>query len=130
VITGIFFWLQFFRQSSWPEPVFIASAWTSCQSNAVGSLCVLLFRVFQQLYIHRSGFPRCPIQVQYILTRLLPINILLYMLPYGLTYMSSYLLFIWLYILLTSCFFILLVQLKGFEQFYKSVLKTSRRTAN
>ncbi|GAB3764499.1 hypothetical protein [Spirosoma pomorum] len=105
----------------------LANTWDGFAFGSIGGLFIQFIR---QLYLHRRGLPAMSPQAWYVLTRLLPVSILLGVVPFILPYLAPYAPVSFYYATLTFWLFVVIIQMQSYSQFYKAVLKTSRRAAH
>lgn len=112
--------------TSMPNPLSIDRLTNTWNGFAFGSIGGLFIQFVRQLYLHRRGLPNVSPQALYVLTRLLPLNAALYVIPFLLPHLAPYVAAGIYYALLALWLFVVVIQMQSYIQFYKLVLKTSR----
>jgi hypothetical protein len=130
VLFGFICGIWLLLANSTPNPLSIDTLTNTWNGFAFGSLAGLVIQFIRQLYLERRGLPNLSPQAIYVLTRLLPLSVVLFAIPFLLPYLIPYVTVGFYYVLLTLWLFIVIIQMQGYTQFYRSVLKTSRRVAN
>ncbi|QKZ12752.1 hypothetical protein [Spirosoma sp. KUDC1026] len=118
--------IWFLLATSMPNPLSIDRLTNTWNGFAFGSIGGLFIQFVRQLYLHRRSLPNVSPQALYLLTRLLPLNAVLCVIPFLLPHLAPYVTASIYYALLALWLFVMIVQMQSYTQFYKSVLKTSR----
>jgi hypothetical protein len=129
-LFGFIYGVWMLLTNSFSNPVSVDRLTNSWNGFAFGSIGGLFIQFIRQLYLHRRGLPNVSPQAWYVLTRLLPLSVFLCAFPFILPYLAPYMAAGFYYVSLVLWLFVVIALMLSYIQFYKVVLKTSRRTAS